>query len=344
MRNILIFVGSRSNYGRLYQLIQGLREEFKVSLCLACTAVDLVLPPYMEELVAVRIRADMRSDTDCNMITTMALVELQLQNHLVNFYYDCAVCHGDRFETFGFASACSFAQIPLVHMEAGEFSGNIDNKIRWAISSLADLQLAPTMKSNSNLKDLQIGKNYFVGSPAVEYILKNKNMFKKKVQKKYILVLYNPTNSGELNVLLKFLDALADQQIIWVNPNIDPGNKGIVKKIRNFAEKHSNIKFEKNLPMDEYLTRLANCQFLIGNTSSGIKEAAALEKWYLMFPTRQENREIDNNVLIVKTYDDVIKIYESLPDRDQIPYEYKGLFGDRSVTELTIKYIKELLV
>lgn len=344
MRKALIFIGSRSNYGRLYQLICRMAKEYKVSLCLACTGVDLKLPLYMEELVAVKIRADMRSDTDCNMSTTMSLVALQVQNFLVNNYFDVAVCHGDRFETLGFAVACSFAKIPLVHMEAGEYSGNIDNKIRWAISALADLQLAPTWVSNSNLKDLGIGKNYFVGSPAVEYIKRNIGKFYKRVQRKYVLVLYHPTDSKELNVLLKFLDLIQDEYVIWVNPNIDPGNKGIVEKIREFEKKHKfNFKFEKNLPLDEYLTRLANCKFLIGNTSSGIKEAAVLEKWYIMFDNRQQNRECDNNVIKVKTLDDVTEAYEEILDKDRVPYEYKGLFGDCTVTKLCLEYINELV-
>jgi UDP-hydrolysing UDP-N-acetyl-D-glucosamine 2-epimerase len=295
----------------------------------------------MDELVGLRIRADMRSDTDCNMTVTSALVQLQVQNYLVNNYFDVSLCHGDRFETLGFAVACSFANVPLVHMEAGELSGNVDNKIRWAITSLADLHLSPSWNSNFALKDF-IGEHRFVGSPAVEYILRNKKMFFKRWSKRYILVVYNPTDSKELGVLLKFLD-IVQEDVVWINPNIDPGNKGIVRKVRRFEETHKNVKFEKNLTMDDYLTRMANCKCLIGNTSSGIKEAAALEKWYLMFPHRQENREVDGNVIVVQTLDDVIKAYESMPGLNQTPFEYRGLFGDQTVTESVIQYIKELL-
>lgn len=344
MRKALIFIGSRSNYGRLYQLIMRMSDEYSVSLCLACMGVDLKLPRYMENLVALRVRADMRSDTDCNMATTMSLVALLVQNFLVNNYFDVAVCHGDRFETLGFAVACSFAKIPLVHMEAGEYSGNIDNKIRWAVSSLADLQLAPSRLSNENLDKLAIGKNYFVGSPAVEYIKRKMGRFNSRIRRKPVLVLYHPTDSSELDILLKFLDLITeDEHITWVNPNIDPGNKGIVERIKAFESEHKNIKFEKNLPLDDYLTRLANCKFIIGNTSSGIKEAAVLEKWYIMFENRQQNRECDSNVIKVNTFNDVTEAYERIIDNSLIPYEYRGLFGDRTVTELCMKYINELL-
>jgi UDP-hydrolysing UDP-N-acetyl-D-glucosamine 2-epimerase len=343
MRKALVFIGSRSNYGRLYQLIMGLRKEFEVSLCLACTAVDLVLPVYMSELVTIKIRADMRSDTECNMSATMALVALQMQNYLANNKFDVAICHGDRFETLGFAVACSFANLPLVHMEAGEFSGNIDNRIRWAISALSDLRLAPTVKSAENLAYTSplTGRNYFVGSPAVEYVLRNRKMFFKKVYP-YILVVYNPTNSRELDVLFEFLDLLYAEEIVWINPNIDPGNKDIIRKIHTFERSHNNVQFEKNLSMDEYLIRLANCKLLVGNTSSGIKEAAALEKWYLMFPNRQTLRETDGNVIPVRSLDDAVKAYEIVVEKG-LNYEYRGLFGYRDVTYLAIGYINKLI-
>jgi GDP/UDP-N,N'-diacetylbacillosamine 2-epimerase (hydrolysing) len=341
---VLVFIGSRSNYGRLHQLILGLQETYDVSICLACTAVGLHLPIYIEKLIKQVIRADMLTDTLDNMTTTMSLVAIQVQNHLVNNTYDLAICHGDRFETLGFAVACSFSDLPLVHMEAGEYSGNIDDKIRWAITSLASLHLAPTINAMSNLGGRTGGRTrpVFVGSPAVEYVLRNKNCFKKRKVEDYILVVYNPTDSGELNILLEFLEIIREMDIHWINPNIDPGNKHIARMIHIFTERDKRVTFFKNLPLDEYLTEMANCQFIIGNSSSGIKEAAALEKQYFLFPNRQANREMDKNVTVVKTLDDVLEAYEDFVD-GKYCFEYTGLFGNKDVTAKCLLAIDRFL-
>lgn len=340
MRRVLVFVGSRSNFGRLHQLILGLKDVYDVSICLACTAVDIQLPIYIREMTKQIIRADMFNDTSDNMTTTTALVQLQVQNHLLNNYYDFSICHGDRFETLGFAIACAFAKVPLVHMEAGEYSGNIDDSIRWAITALSGLHLAPSAKSVENLG----GRNnpFFTGSPAVEYALRNKSRFTKRPARRYALVLYHPTDSKELNILIDFLESIKETEIHWVNPNIDPGNKAISRKIHKFTESRGDVRFFKNLPLDDYLRELANCNFLVGNTSSGFKEAAALNKIYFLLPNRQINREMDSNVVVCKTLDDLNYAYEKLCN-DEYYYEYNGLFGHKDVTIRCLDAIEDFI-
>lgn len=348
MKKVLMFIGGRSNYGRLYQLAKTLHEhpDFEVYLILACSAANVKVMPLATDMpgkVVQLIEADMYHDVIENMTTTMSLVAMQISNHLLNNCYDVAICHGDRFETLGFAVACSYGDLPLVHMESGEYSGNIDNKIRWAISSLADLQLAPTQKSHDNLKAVDLFNSYFVGSPAVEYILRNKDRLKHWAGN-YIMAVYNPTPSKEFEVFLDFVTEISKKtKVYWVNPNIDPGNKYIVKTMHKMENKNANIIFTKNLLLDDYLELMINCTCLIGNTSSGLKEAAALEKPYILLPGRQKNRECGENVYLASHKQVMHEIYEYIKGGSYRAAKYEGQFGNLETCNKCIDFINRFI-
>jgi len=355
MKNIIIFIGSRSNYGRLYPLIKGLMEKnvYHITLIKACTGM---LVEFEEEILKhpkvniINIEADMYNDTTNNMAMTVSLVAIQMSNIYKNNHYDTAIVHGDRFETLGFAIATSLQNIPMVHMEAGEYSGNIDNKIRWAISCLADMQLTPTVTSNKKLSTISLFNSHFVGSPEVEYVLKNKERFEndKTYIGPYVVVNYNPTtNKKELEGLLNFITMTIKESCIkvyWLNPNLDPGNKDIVKFIHRIESSWRSKKFHfvKNLEMDNYLSLLANSICLIGNASSGLKECAALGIPYLLYNTRQQNREKDNNTIVLKSHNHLKKEFMKCY-RNKTKYLYNGLFGNDSVVDKSINKINSLL-
>jgi UDP-hydrolysing UDP-N-acetyl-D-glucosamine 2-epimerase len=353
MRKVLMFIGGRSNYGRLYQLAKALHEhpDYTVCLILACSAANVNNMPKAADIpgtVVQLVEADMYHDIPENMATSMSLIGIHVSNHLLNNNYDVAICHGDRFETLGFAVACSYANLPLVHMEAGEYSGNIDNKIRWAISSLADLQLAPTKKAYHDLIKNKLYNAHFVGSPAIEYILDNRDKFENPEQPihpaiPYIMVVYNPTKSKEFEILVKFINKISEYiAIYWVNPNIDPGHRYIVDIMHELE--NDNIVFTKNLEMDAYLELLAHCVCLVGNTSSGLKEAAALKKHYILLPGRQKDRECGPNVLVARNLQELHAHFNSVQcgGYQGIP-DYDGQFGTLETCGKCIEYIDILL-
>jgi UDP-N-acetylglucosamine 2-epimerase (non-hydrolysing) len=313
--NIVVFVGSRANLGRLESLIKELKNhlEFKVYVIGACTLDqvdhDIDLDYY--------IHADMYRDIYGNRAKSSSMITMSMIDWLGYYKMDMAICHGDRFETLGFAIACNYSKIPLMHMEAGDMS-YIDNDTRWAITSLSSFHMATTFTSYARLKDQKIFNPYHVGSPIVDYILNNE--FKVSTTNHHVLIAYNPTDPSEFEDFLEIIEILVVRyktiKFIWINPNIDPGNKMIVSEILNSARENCNIEYIKNVCHEKYIELMANSICVIGNSSSGIREGCVLGVYNLLYGYRQGTREVFSNtynfkcrVSFVNEFDNIITDY-----------------------------------
>lgn len=336
-KRIVIFVGSRANYGRLISVIRYLQanDTFEVKIVGACTLNkvehDLKLDYY--------ISADMHEDTKANRANTIAIVSSNVSTWLAFNKPDMAIVHGDRFECLGFALACHYAEIPLVHMEAGECTNN-DNGTRWAISALADIRIAPTISSYNHLINGGHLNSYFLGSPVIDY-LKNAESEIANINYDFVLILYNPVNRHELVKFVSVIEDLAHDEefkqvkFIWINPNIDPGNKQVVRWAKLLDGDIPNLKFEVNLNQRHFIAYLKSCLCLLGNTSAGIKEGAYLGIPYAYFGNRQGTREMGNNII---DWDiEVIKRFI----REKTRFKYTGLFGDGNTSKLLVDVIDD---
>jgi UDP-N-acetylglucosamine 2-epimerase (hydrolysing) len=322
---ICIFVGSRANYGRLYSIIKLLKSTHDIILIGGCTLNNI--KSQVEFEINYWVEADLYNDTFDNRNLTMSLIAIQCGSILKNEKPDLCICHGDRFEVLGFAQASSSQEIKLMHLEAGEKSGMYDDKIRYAISSLSDILLAPTIRSKNNLKFFTKKLIYNVGSPIVDYIYSLKL---EKSSHEKVLVLFNPTNLKDLEKLINIITKL-DKKIVWVNPNIDPGHKEITKRIKTLE----NIEFIKNVKLPDFINLLNDCRFAIGNSSAGLKEASVLGVPFIMVGTRQKDREFGLNVIKSNCLDLV-----SLPLR----YHYNGFIGNGDTANRVLEIINEKVV
>jgi UDP-hydrolysing UDP-N-acetyl-D-glucosamine 2-epimerase len=100
---------------------------------------------------------------------------------------DIVVTVADRFETMATAIAATYLNIPLAHIQGGEISGNIDEKVRHAITKLADIHFPSTEQSKHRL--IKMGENpqkvFNLGCPAMD-ILKNESLnINNKIMMKY---------------------------------------------------------------------------------------------------------------------------------------------------------------
>ena len=105
-------------------------------------------------------------------------------------------------------------------------------------------------------------------------------------------------NNNLINELLLVVKNL-NEQIIWIWPNNDAGADLITKKLRSFREKNKNLKinFYTNFETEDYLKIIKRCKCLIGNSSSGIREASYLRIPVINVGDRQKFRERGNNVI-----------------------------------------------
>jgi UDP-hydrolysing UDP-N-acetyl-D-glucosamine 2-epimerase len=339
-----IFVGSRANYGRLKSVILEFKkhQDMEVFILGACT-----LNQVKHDLeVDMYIQADMYSTTEANRAITIGLVTMQSANWLTSKKIDVAICHGDRFETIGFALAAKMANVKLAHLEAGEIS-NVDNNNRWIISTFADIHLCPTINSVERMADSKFMKYnpIFVGSPVVDFI-RSKRLTGQKED--LIVIMYNPVDFGEFLVftkeIKKLLRTYKDFKFIWINPNIDPGNKEILGILKNeIIGKFDNLEFQKNLSPDKFISLLNKSIALVGNTSAGIKEAYVLGLKYFLYGYRQGNREIfENTEHAYKDLATKLSIFLNAYKRNGLdPIEYRGELGMGDTARNIVSLIRE---
>ena len=335
-KRILVWVGSRSNYGRLSKLIDILLKEYRVSLILG--DYDL---PYINKLgnnpkIIGKIPNLLYKDTRNNMSRSLSLVVQGVATIIEpRKPFDLAIVHGDRFENLGFAIACSYDGIPLLHTEGGEVSGQIDDKIRNAITALSDFHCAATDLSANRL--CISGYNAFnTGSPAIDYASEAEWSTSTDP---FILCLFNPSDDDDRFEFARAIKHISSwMKVVWVNPNNDPGWKDIARLIHLVP----NISIEKGLTPLEYYSLLKSCKFLIGNTSSGIKEGASFGVPYLMVGTRQFGREVCANVTRCHCIkDDIIKIASDFIYAPFHRYKYDGRFGTGNASSEIAKVIRE---
>jgi UDP-hydrolysing UDP-N-acetyl-D-glucosamine 2-epimerase len=237
----------------------------------------------------------------------------------------------DRFETIATSIAASYQNIPLVHLQGGEVTGNIDEKVRHANTKLADIHLVASEDAKNRV--LKMGENpakvFNTGCPSIDLA--------KEIQDSpalnfdpiakyggvgadidwksgYIVVMQHPVTTEYVSArkdVEETLKAIHELNIptFWFWPNVDAGSDGTSSGIRSFRETQQpeNIHFFKNMEPNDFLRLLRNSQCLIGNSSVGIRECAFLGVPVVNIGTRQNRRQRASNVTDVMYHKEDIK-------------------------------------
>ena len=318
--SVAFFVGSRANYGRLKSVIEESRKVFDVKVILGASGLweNIEADEYISCLVS--------GDTTREMALTSGLLHIQATNILDRLNPDCLFVHGDRYEVLNVAQVAAYMNIPVCHTEGGELTGTIDDKVRYAISSLSTYHFPVTNLSASRLLFARNKNIHVVGSTAIDNLKKLKLDTENKG---YILVLMHPntTDYDPIEPLVEAVQELAkNHSVIWINPNVDAGSNYMLKKIHG-----AGFEIVKGLLPEEYYRKLAHCSVLVGNTSSGIKEGAYLGIPYVCIGKRQKDREHDiNTTFATNERDWILKaVHKEIGKR----YPPSFMFGDGTAGE-----------
>lgn len=289
---------------------------------------------------------------------------IELATVFTNLEPDLVVTIADRFETIATAIAASFMNIPLVHIQGGEVTGNIDEKVRHSITKLADLHLVASDDArNRVIKMGEIPDNVITtGCPSIdlahEVLMDNTLNFdpfekyggvgkKFDISKGYLVVMQHPDTTEQEQSRYQIeqtLQAVTDLNVptFWFWPNVDAGSDGTSKGIRVFREHNKEktelIYFFKNMESVDFLKLIANAWCLIGNSSVGIRESSFLGVPVVNIGKRQNKRVRGNNVVDVD--------YDHKQIMEAIQYQIKNgkylsepIYGDGFAG---IKIVKEL--
>lgn len=231
--------------------------------------------------------------------------------------YDAVLTVGDRYETLASAIAASYNNVPLCHIQGGEVSGNLDNKVRHAITQMADLHLVATEESAMRVKVAlrnPMAPVFVTGCPSIDLCARITSSSDLAV-----MGLYHPDTNvrGEVNEqALGVVRSLRNQVTRWYGPNIDPGNEEIVQAVGHW-----------NDSAEVFLGRLAGTSCLVGNSSSGIREASYFGTPVVNIGQRQQGRERGANVVDVGY--DVDEIKEAVEAQiEHGRYPSSNLYGD----------------
>ena len=358
MKNILFLTGTRADFGKIKSLIHAVDEADNFQAFVFVTGMHLQ-PQYGYTLIEVQRCGfkniyEFENHTDeTTMDLTLAKTIQGLSQYVSQIKPDMIVIHGDRVEALAGAIVGSLNNILVAHIEGGEISGTIDELIRHATSKMSHVHFVANKEAKKRL--LQMGEVehsvFVIGSPDIDVMfsntLPNLNEVKKYYQinfDTYAIAMFHPVTT-EYETMHEyahnFVEALLQdtKNYVVVFPNNDLGSKAILNE---YEKLKNNTRFRvfPSLRFEYFLTLLKNAQFIIGNSSAGIREAPYYKIPTINIGTRQNNRT--NNPKIMNTDYSNESISKALNTIHKIKIPESDVnFGKGNSTELFINTIAQ---
>jgi UDP-N-acetylglucosamine 2-epimerase (hydrolysing) len=306
-KKIVFLTGTRADFGKLKSLISITddSENFDVHIFVTgmhmnsmygSTSIEIKKHGYKN------IYQFINHDSQ-GMDRTLAKTVEGFSHYIEQIKPDLIVVHGDRVEALSGAIVGSLNNILVAHIEGGEISGTIDELIRHSISKMSHIHLVTNQEAKDRLLQLgELEKSIFIlGSPDLDLMnpkllptLKSvKDYYRIDFDNYSIAMFHSVTTEYEhISVHAKlFVDALLESKknYIVIYPNNDLGSSRILDQYKRL-EDDSRFKIFPSLRFESFLVLLKESDFIIGNSSSGIREAP-----YYAIPTidigsRQKNR------------------------------------------------------
>ncbi|WP_406684224.1 UDP-N-acetylglucosamine 2-epimerase [Seonamhaeicola sp. MEBiC1930] len=338
-RKICVVITARPSYSRIKTTLKAINAHDKLELQLVIAGSALLgrygnAVNYIEEdgfVINEKVFMVLEGENKTSMAKTTGLGLMELANTFYNLKPDAVVTIADRFETIATSIAASYQNIPLVHIQGGEVTGNIDEKVRHANTKLADIHLVASEDAKRRVVKMGEDKNYVfnTGCPSIDIafqVSENRKLNFDPIEKYggvgkhinwkdgYIVVMQHPVTTEykkSRENISKTLKVVHDLGIptFWFWPNVDSGADGTSKGIRAFRETYQpeNIHFFKNMKPEDFLRLLSNSRCLVGNSSVGIRECAFLGVPVVNIGTRQNGRLRAHNVLDVSYEEKAMK-------------------------------------
>ena len=307
MKKIVFITGTRADYGKIKSVIKMLDNSNTFDVYIYVTGMHL-LEKYGSTYIEIQkdgfnnIFLSKRIDNSLSMDEILANNILQFTKFVKNIKPDMIFVHGDRVEAMAGAIVGALNNIYVSHIEGGEISGTIDESIRHAISKLANFHFVSNESSKKNL--IQMGENanniFIVGSPDIDIMVKNNydiDYIKKKYNinfENYAIMIYHPVIS-EIDFLKNKIKVLVDSIIesdrnyVAIYPNNDMGSDIILEEYKRLIGNDKIIMYP-SIRFEYFLTLLKYSDFVIGNSSLGIRESGIYGIPTINVGTRQNGR------------------------------------------------------
>ncbi|WP_027327115.1 UDP-N-acetylglucosamine 2-epimerase [Helicobacter pametensis] len=361
MKKIIFLSGTRADWGKIKPLIQKIKEsknlQYKIFACgmhllelYGSTYMEIYKDGFDQVFLAKPYQAQERMD--------LALSECiaQFSAFIQDERPDMIVVHGDRLEALAGAIVGAFNNILVAHIEGGEVSGTIDESIRHSISKLAHLHFVANQKASSRL--VQLGEKqdhiFVIGSPDLDVM--NSSALPsltevcehyhqiKAFDGEYAIFAYHPTTTEHKDLpskLTQIFQALkeSNQNFIIIYPNNDLGSDLIIKQIQTL-ENNARFAIFKSIKFESFLTLLKNAQFILGNSSAGVREAPFFGIPCINLGSRQNGRYEENPSILscTENKNEILKAINTIPTLKSVRKEE---FGDGKSAERFIQILRD---
>jgi UDP-hydrolysing UDP-N-acetyl-D-glucosamine 2-epimerase len=330
-RKICVVVTARPSYSRIRTALKAISEHSDLELQLV-VAASALLERYGNAIHAIErdgfpitARVYMVLEGE-NLVTSAKSTGIglsELATVFDNVKPDAVVTVADRYETLATAVAASYMNIPLVHVQGGEVTGSIDEKVRHSVTKLANLHLVSTTLAAERVRKLGEDPDtvHVTGCPSIDIAAEvaarpqmDFDPFVKyggvgpttDLSRGYLVVMQHPVTT-EYDEARQQVDetlyAVKDfgLPVLWFWPNVDAGSDGTSKGIRVFREKEDPANFHlfRNMFPEDFLRLLCGSTAIVGNSSVAIRECSYLGVPAVNVGSRQLGRERGRNVIDV---------------------------------------------
>ena len=333
-RRVCVVVTARPSYSRIRSALRAIQARPDLELCLV-VAASALLDRYgsvVEQIeadgfeIAERVFMVLEGENPTSMAKTTGLGVMELATSFLNLRPDVVVTVADRYETMATAVAAAYMNLPLAHVQGGEVTGSIDEKVRHAITKLADVHLVAS--EDARRRVLRLGERedavHVTGCPSIDVAaalrddpparpLRPYEHYtgvggRPELGNGYLVVMQHPVTTEHERARAQVEETLGavadaaaerDLAVLWFWPNVDAGANGTSAGIRSFRETHAAERFHffKNMSPVDFLRLLTGSRCLVGNSSVGIRECAFLGVPVVDIGARQAGRQRGRNAV-----------------------------------------------
>ena len=352
-KKILFLTGTRADFGKLKSLIRKVETADGLEAHLFVTGMHMLSKYGMtarevEKSGFKSIYKYINQNTEDTMDVVLAKTVHGLSDYAKELKPDMIIVHGDRVEAMAGATVGALNNILVCHVEGGEVSGTIDELIRHAVSKMAHIHFVCNQHAKKRL--MQLGELessiYVIGSPDID-IMNSPSLPTLEATKEryeipytdYAVFMYHPVTTDVENLphhICQTVDALVDSgdNFIVIYPNNDHGSDIIINELKRL-EDHSRFRIFPSVRFEYFLTLLKNAQYMVGNSSAGVRESPFYGLPSINLGTRQANRAKANSIL--NSVEDSQQILSKIQELKGNIYTPEYEFGDGRSDELFIK-------
>ncbi len=318
MRKILYISGTRADFGLLASTLNLAQQDSTLEVSVCVTGMHLAsgygnTVSEIEEAglrICGRIPVLLEDTTGASMARALADELAGMIPVLEKEQPDLVLLLGDRGEMLAGALAAIHLNLPVVHIHGGERSGTVDEPVRHAISKLAHYHFAATESSKKRLIKMgEVEDNIFItGAPGLDGLESMAQRSRDDLcsdlnldpKAPVALVLFHPVLSEQGvadQQVVCLMDAVrqCEVQVVAMMPNSDAGGSRIRSALDNYRDL-DGVSLQVHLPRIDFVSLMKHADIMVGNSSSGIIEAATFGTPVINVGQRQQHRERNANV------------------------------------------------